>query len=177
MCCVTRRKQSKPSITQESKQKSTQHMTTAGTVQTKPNQTKLQCDTAKDTSNVLHGDSSTGQATPRMPTQRTIQPQEAAQPHRNQTILQPDKQCVQLQWYYVHSTLTTHRLDDERLCTGACAIHTHIHATSQYHRSHTHTANKTINNAPYPCNFWTSTLAQVHSCVTAKCTAAAWNAL
>ena len=39
---------------------------------------------------VLHGESNTGQASPRTPTQRTFQPQEAVQPQRNQTILQPD---------------------------------------------------------------------------------------
>ena len=35
-------------------------------------------------------ESNTGQASPRTPTQRTCQPQEAVQPQRNQTILQPD---------------------------------------------------------------------------------------
>ena len=38
---------------------------------------------------VLHGESNTSQASPRTPTQRTFQPQEAVQPQRNQTILQP----------------------------------------------------------------------------------------
>ena len=37
---------------------------------------------------VLHGESNTDQASPRTPTQRTFQPQEAVQPQRNQTILQ-----------------------------------------------------------------------------------------
>ena len=39
---------------------------------------------------VLHGESITDQASPRTPTQRTFQPQEAVQPQRNQTILQAD---------------------------------------------------------------------------------------
>ena len=39
---------------------------------------------------MLHGESSTDQASPRTPTQRTCQPQEAVQPQRNQTILQAD---------------------------------------------------------------------------------------
>ena len=40
---------------------------------------------------LLHGESITDQASPRTPTQRTFQPQEAVQPQRNQTILQADK--------------------------------------------------------------------------------------
>ena len=39
---------------------------------------------------VLHGESNTGQASPRTPTQRMFQPQEAVQPKQNQTIRQPD---------------------------------------------------------------------------------------
>ena len=39
---------------------------------------------------VLHGESITDQASPRTPTQRTFQPQEAVQPQQNQTILQAD---------------------------------------------------------------------------------------
>ena len=39
---------------------------------------------------VLHGESITDQASPRTPTQRTFQPQEAVHPQRNQTILQAD---------------------------------------------------------------------------------------
>ena len=39
---------------------------------------------------VLHGESITDQASPRTPTQRTFQPQEAVQHQRNQTILQAD---------------------------------------------------------------------------------------
>ena len=35
---------------------------------------------------VLHGESITGQASPRTPTQRTFQPQIAVQPQRNQTM-------------------------------------------------------------------------------------------
>ena len=49
---------------------------------------------------VLHGESNTGQASPRTPTQRTIQPQEAAQPQRNQTILQPDTPAQQANYSY-----------------------------------------------------------------------------
>ena len=41
---------------------------------------------------VLHGESITDQASPRTPTQRTFQPQEAVQPQRNQTT-KPDASC------------------------------------------------------------------------------------
>ena len=44
---------------------------------------------------VLHGESITDQASPRTPTQRTFQPQEAVQPQRNQTILQADTPAQQ----------------------------------------------------------------------------------
>ena len=39
---------------------------------------------------VVHGESNTSQASPRMTIQRMCQPQEAVQPQQNQIILQPD---------------------------------------------------------------------------------------
>ena len=52
---------------------------------------------------VLHGDSITDQASPRMPTQRTFQPQEAVQPQRNQTILQADTPAQKANYSYKRS--------------------------------------------------------------------------
>ena len=68
---------------------------------------------------VLHGESITDQASPRTPTQRTFQPQEAVQPQRNQTILQAGMECVQLQfhvpWIAVSSTV-------QSISTSACML-------------------------------------------------------
>ena len=52
---------------------------------------------------VLHGESSTDQASPRTPTQRTCQPQEAVQPQRNQTILQADTPAQKANYSYKRS--------------------------------------------------------------------------
>ena len=54
---------------------------------------------------VLHGESSTDhwQASPRTPTQRTFQPQEAVQPQRNQTILQADTPAQKANYPYKRS--------------------------------------------------------------------------
>ena len=57
----------------------------------------------------IHGESNTGQASPRTPTQRTIQPQEAAQPQRNQTILQPDDGSQVPVCYTEKASPTRHR--------------------------------------------------------------------
>ena len=57
---------------------------------------------------VLHGESNTGQVSPRTPTQRTIQPQEAAQPQRSQTILQPDTPAQKANYSYKWSHPTPH---------------------------------------------------------------------
>ena len=66
---------------------------------------------------VLHGESNTGQASPRTPTQRTIQPQEAVQPQRNQSILQADTPAQKANYSYKRShptpcvsTGTTHEV-------------------------------------------------------------------
>ena len=50
--------------------------------------------------NVLHGESITDQASPRTPTHRTFQPQEAVQPQRNQTILQADTPAQKANYPY-----------------------------------------------------------------------------
>ena len=52
---------------------------------------------------VLHGESITDQASPRTPTQRTFQPQEAVQPQRNQTILQADTPAQKANYSYRRS--------------------------------------------------------------------------
>ena len=52
---------------------------------------------------VLHGESITDQASPRTPTQRTFQPQEAVQPQRNQTILQADTPAQKANYSYKRS--------------------------------------------------------------------------
>ena len=55
---------------------------------------------------VLHGESITDQASPRTPTQRTFQPQEAMQPQRNQTILQADTPAQKANYSYKRSQPT-----------------------------------------------------------------------
>ena len=55
------------------------------------------------TSSVLHGESSTDQAAPRTPTQRTCQPQDAVQPQRNQTIFQADTPAQKANYSYKRS--------------------------------------------------------------------------
>ena len=52
---------------------------------------------------VLHGESITDQASPRTPTQRTFQPQEAVQPQRNHTILQADTPAQKANYSYKRS--------------------------------------------------------------------------
>ena len=52
------------------------------------------------TAYVLPGESNTDQASPRTPTQRTFQPQEAVQPQRNQTILQADTPAQKANYSY-----------------------------------------------------------------------------
>ena len=52
---------------------------------------------------MLHGESITDQASPRTPTQRTFQPQEAVQPQRNQTILQADTPAKKANYSYTRS--------------------------------------------------------------------------
>ena len=52
---------------------------------------------------VLHGESITDQASPRTPTQRTFQPQEAVQPQQNQTILQADTPAQKANYSYKRS--------------------------------------------------------------------------
>ena len=49
---------------------------------------------------LVHGESNTDQASPRTPTQCTFQPQEAVQPQRNQTILQPDTPAQKANYSY-----------------------------------------------------------------------------
>ena len=49
---------------------------------------------------VLHGESITDQASPRTPTQRTFQPQEAVLPQRNKTILQADTPAQKANYSY-----------------------------------------------------------------------------
>ena len=49
---------------------------------------------------VLHGESNTGQASPRTRIQRTFQSQEAVQPQRNQTIRQPDTPAQKAKYSY-----------------------------------------------------------------------------
>ena len=52
---------------------------------------------------VLHGESITDRASPRTPTQRTFQQQEAVQPQRNQTILQADTPAQKAKYSYKRS--------------------------------------------------------------------------
>ena len=70
-----------------------------------------QCDEAIEHYWVLHGESNIGQASPRTPTQRTIQPQESAQPQRNQTTLQPDTPARKANYSYKWSHPTPHEAD------------------------------------------------------------------
>ena len=60
---------------------------------------------------VLHGESNTGQAPPRTPTQRTFQPQEAVQTQRNHTILKPDTPAQKAKYSYKWSHPTPHEAD------------------------------------------------------------------
>ena len=60
---------------------------------------------------VLHGESNTDRASPRTPTQRTLQPQEAVQPQRNQTILQADTPAQKSNYSYKWSHPTPHEAD------------------------------------------------------------------
>ena len=73
---------------------------------------------------VLHGESNTGQASPRTPTQRTFQPQEAVQPQQNQTILQPDTPAQKAKYSYKWSHPTPHEAD-------AHTSHVHKNAPSR----------------------------------------------
>ena len=56
-----------------------------------------------DLTRVLHGESITDQASPRTPTQRSFQPQEAVQPQRNQTILQAGTPAQKANYSYKRS--------------------------------------------------------------------------
>ena len=96
---------------------------------------------------VLHGESNTGQASPRTPTQRTFQPQEAVQPQRNQTILQPDTPAQKANYSYKWSHPTPHEADAHTshvnqnapsraqspggrppsTCTHRCTLPVHVH--------------------------------------------------
>ena len=60
----------------------------------------LCCVCADQGSFLLYGESITDQASPRTPTQRTFQPQEAVQPQRNQTILQADTPAQKANYPY-----------------------------------------------------------------------------
>ena len=65
---------------------------------------------------VLHGESNTGQASPRTPTQRTFQAQEAVQPQLNQTILQPDTPAQKANYSYKRSHPTPHEAVSRTVC-------------------------------------------------------------
>ena len=91
---------------------------------------------------VLHGESSTDQASPRTPTQRTCQPQEAVQPQRNQTILQADTPAQKANYSYKRShptpleadAHTSHVHKNASACTqspGGRPPSTCTHRTSQ----------------------------------------------
>ena len=73
---------------------------------------------------MLHGESNTGQASPRTPTQRAVQPQEAVQPQRNQTILQPDTPAQKAKYSCNWSHPTPHEAD-------AHTSHVHKNAPSR----------------------------------------------
>ena len=95
--CVTRRKLQTPGTAKE-------HIIQvlhgeSNTSQASPRMT-IQC-MCQPQEAVLHGESSTDQASPRTPTQRTFQPQEAVQPQRNQTILQADTPAQKANYPYI----------------------------------------------------------------------------
>ena len=97
--CVTRRKLQTPGTAKE-------HIIQvlhgeSNTSQASPRMT-IQC-MCQPQEAVLHGESSTDQASPRTPTQRTFQPQEAVQPQRNQTILQADTPAQKANYPYKRS--------------------------------------------------------------------------
>ena len=69
---------------------------------------------------VLHGESITDQASPRTPTPRTFQPQEAVQPKRNQTILQADTPAPKANYSWCHVAEGTGRGD----CGTGCTVPT-----------------------------------------------------
>ena len=72
---------------------------------------------------VLHGESNTGQASPRTPTQRTFQPQEAEQPQRNQTVLQPETPAQKANYSYRFSSGHVHTVP------GSCMWHARLTCT------------------------------------------------
>ena len=60
---------------------------------------------------MLHGESSTRQASPRMTIQRMCQPQEAVQPYQNKVILQPDTPAQKTTQFHKRSHHTPHEAD------------------------------------------------------------------
>ena len=65
---------------------------------------------------VLHGESNTSQASPRITIQRMCQPQEAVQPYQNQVTRQPDTPAPKAK--YSHGSATWTRVVGERGSTN-----------------------------------------------------------